>query len=821
LAIIWLSGVPCPGRVGSLPHSLRRQLQPLASVPQMVLPGTDPQVELAADLKQGRQFPLRFAVEHWVHITPETHGVWEQLPEGRLWRFRVGSAGATDLNLGFSTFWLPEGATLHVLAESQAYYQGPYTSEDNKPHGQLWTPVVPGDRAVIELFVPAAAIDLPRVVLTQINSGYRNLFRQGKDLSQPLTAGLCNLGVACPQASGWSNEVRSVARYSIAGTTLCTGTLVANAAGDFRNYFLTANHCGLSPSNAASIVVYWNYQSPVCGEHGGGSLSQNQSGAVFRAARYDVDFALVELEETPDSNFNVFYSGWDRSGIAPANSVGIHHPSGAEKSISFCSETPATVNSCIETGGIDTHWQVVWSAGVTEAGSSGSGLWDAVAHCLVGTLSGGNSSCANPTAPDCYGKLSAAWDGGNSSSERLREWLDPQNTALLYVPGADPKQTSGIRAAASAVVSESCWPTNGAIDPGETVTVNFALTNVGNIPATDLVATLLATNGVITPSSSQDYGILSMGSPSVSRPFSFTATGACGSIITPVLQLRDGSRDLGAVSFQFALGVPTPNIFFSENFDGMVAPELPANGWMTSVTGAAPHWVTSTALSDTAPNAAFAPDPPTASDNQLTSPILALAFSHPQLVFRHKYDLEQGFDGGVLEISLNGGAFADIQSAAGTFVTNGYTAAISSFYQNPLAGRRAWSGHSGGFMTTIVNLPPGLAGQNFQLRWRLGSDSSTGAGGWFLDTITLTQTTYTCSSGFPRPLVEDAGPVGPGQVAFSYSSLGSHTYFVEVATNLESTLWITMQTNVGDGSRMFFTNSIMSNRQQFFRIRAQ
>jgi hypothetical protein len=68
----------------------------------------------------------------------------------------VHSAGATDLNLGFTTFWLPEGATLQVSAEGEAYFQGPYTSRDNKPHGQLWTPVLPGEGRVIELFVPAS-----------------------------------------------------------------------------------------------------------------------------------------------------------------------------------------------------------------------------------------------------------------------------------------------------------------------------------------------------------------------------------------------------------------------------------------------------------------------------------------------------------------------------------------------------------------------------------------------------------------------------------------------------------------------------------------
>jgi hypothetical protein len=47
------------------------------------------------------------------------------------------------------------------------------------------------------------------------------------------------------------------------------------------------------------------------------------------------------------------------------------------------------------------------------------------------------------------------------------------------------------------------------------------------------------------------------------------------------------------------------------------------------------------------------------------------------LVFTQNYDLEQSsatvaFDNGLLEISINGGAFNDIVLAGGSFVTGGY-----------------------------------------------------------------------------------------------------------------------------------------------------
>src|SRR5205823_9332055 len=87
------------------------------------------------------------------------------LPICRLWRLRVSSAGATDLNFGFTTFWLPRGAMLWISSETEPYYEGPYTAEHNQDYRQLWTPVVPGQSAIIELFVPSDVQEQPQLVL--------------------------------------------------------------------------------------------------------------------------------------------------------------------------------------------------------------------------------------------------------------------------------------------------------------------------------------------------------------------------------------------------------------------------------------------------------------------------------------------------------------------------------------------------------------------------------------------------------------------------------------------------------------------------------
>ena len=60
-------------------------------------------------------------------------------------------------------------------------------------------------------------------------------------------------------------------------------------------------------------------------------------------------------------------------------------------------------------------------------------------------------------------------------------------------------------------------------------------------------------------------------------------------------------------------------------------------------------------------------------------------------------------------------------AAGGSFVQNGYNGSMIIGELNPLDGRRVWTGSSGGYLTTVVNLPAGVAGKSLKLRWRMGS----------------------------------------------------------------------------------------------------
>lgn len=422
-----------------------------------------------------------------VDLRPGRDGLTEVLADGStLWRARVAAPGATDLALAFENFELPGGATLHVTSEIFDFYEGPYTADDNRDHGQLWVPAIPGDRAVVELHLPAGVSPSEiSLRLTSVARGFRDLL--GTDLNYGAAKqGGCNNDVICPVGDPWRDEIRSVARYVVSGSGLCTGTLIMDTASSFRNFFLTAAHCGLNAGNAPSVVVYWNYEAPTCGSLSGGPLGDNQSGTVFRASRNDVDMALLELEEDPAPTSAVYYAGWDRSNATPPGSVGIHHPDGDEKAISFNVDSLATVNSCIGTGGVNSHWLVDdWEDGTTELGSSGSGLWDSSTHRLVGFLSGGSASCGNPGGSDCYGKFSVAWDGSGPAT-RLRDWLDAGDTGALGVAGSDPAPVLRV-ADIGALDTCAANPAqeNLVVEPAETIEISPELRATGSFTGID------------------------------------------------------------------------------------------------------------------------------------------------------------------------------------------------------------------------------------------------------------------------------------------------------------------------------------------------
>ncbi|HUK81707.1 MAG TPA: proprotein convertase P-domain-containing protein [Verrucomicrobiae bacterium] len=114
--------------------------------------------------------------------------------------------------------------------------------------------------------------------------------------------------------------------------------------------------------------------------------------------------------------------------------------------------------------------------------------------------------------------------------------------------------------ASSALASESCSPTNGVLDPGETVTLNVALQNLGTANASNVVATLQATGGVTSPSGAQSYGTLLPGAPAITNSFTFTVGSTCGSTLIASLLIQSNSTYLVTKSFGYPVGILGPAV---------------------------------------------------------------------------------------------------------------------------------------------------------------------------------------------------------------------------------------------------------------------
>jgi hypothetical protein len=416
--------------------------------------------EDAARDQQG--LPPRFAIPQRVSITPADRGTWEELGDGRLlWRLRViGREGTTSLNLGFTRYRMSPNGRLLLYATDGSQVSRPFTAADNEAHGELWTPAIPTNDLIVELTVPRQERKSVELRLGSINQGYRGF---GTIPADPyLKSGSCNLDVACLDAGDtWREEMRAVGVISTGGSNFCTGSLLNDTAGDRKMYFITANHCSITSGNAASLVVYWNYQNSFCrtpgsaasGAAGDGALTQFHTGSFFRSASAASDFTLVELDDPAVTAYNHYWAGWDRSTgnftcTAAAPCAAIHHPSTDEKRITYVTTSTATTSyNTPASPGDGTHVWAHWATdppgpftvpGVTEPGSSGSPLYNASGR-FIGQLHGGPSSCGatGDNLSDYYGRFSVSWTGGGTSSTRLSNWLDAGSTGATTVNGLD------------------------------------------------------------------------------------------------------------------------------------------------------------------------------------------------------------------------------------------------------------------------------------------------------------------------------------------------------------------------------------------------
>ncbi len=227
---------------------------------------------------------------------------------------------------------------------------------------------------------------------------------------------------------------------------------------------------------------------------------------------------------------------------------------------------------------------------------------------------------------------------------------------------------------------------------------------------------------------------------------------------------------------------PQTLIRFRENFDNVTTPQIPAE-WTVSSTGTGAGFLTTINNPDSPPNTVFTPSPATTSSATLTSPGIFILSSNARLNFRHRYSLENTWDGGVLEIKIgSSGQFTDILEAGGEFLTGGYTTVLNNS-TNPLANRLAWSGgNQGNYANVSVKLPASAFRQTVRFRWVFGSNNSFGGEGWRIDSVTLEEVPTGLNTN--AITISDNNPATPYPSNISVSGLSG--LVTGVVVNLEN-----------------------------------
>jgi uncharacterized protein (TIGR03437 family) len=376
-------------------------------------------------------------------------------PEGRtILTAALRSPGAHRLRLHFRDFHVGSGE-VWVVGRGAQTAVGPYTGSGIFGNGEFWAAGVEGDTVTVAYVGPRGAT--PDAFPFRVDSISHMWPAAASSVSDP--AASCNLDVTCHR--DYQSAAAGAVMYDFmaddgSGEYTCTGAMINTRSTSLKPYLLTAHHCIGSDAEARTMQAFFLYQTAECngaapslstvptvlGGHylAGGSISEG-------------DFSLVLLNDLPGG---VTLLGWNTAAETGAPVVGIHHPRRSYSRISFGNrggDADAVVGT--EIAPASRYYNVTWTAGLTEAGSSGSPLLNSHGE-IIGTLTGaaapapGQAICAvRPSS--LYGRFSSAYpvlasyleDGAAAAPTRSRVSVavTPQ-PVYQQVPDADGNQWS-------------------------------------------------------------------------------------------------------------------------------------------------------------------------------------------------------------------------------------------------------------------------------------------------------------------------------------------------------------------------------------------
>ncbi|MET1077936.1 MAG: hypothetical protein ABWY06_07935 [Pseudomonas sp.] len=423
-------------------------LSPLSSQKHQALsserhePGTPQRVGLRRDIQPLSSRVLTTAALQW---SPTPDG-------GQVAAISITSPQAISLRAGIYVDALPASAILRVYSQQskvpieasgsevlQAIESNLRAGDTSDEAHYFWSAPVTGDEITLEIELPAGiASQSVAIRIPALSHLYRDPTASGtqkRDEDNIGDSGTCNVNYQCAAAQDNTLEQQSRATAKMVfveqgDSYLCSGTLLNNTNQDKTPYFLSANHCISNQTVASTLVTYWMFRARSCFSTAVDNDSSMLTGGaqlLYTNVAKDTSFFGLNKAAPAGSAF----AGWNTN-VALYNLnqriVGVHHPAGDLQKVSKGSVVEfvkCNGTTCVPSGQSSASAvEVQWNTGVTEGGSSGSGLFNGAE--LIAHLYGGDSSCSFKQGRDQYSLFAPAYD------EALSKWLSPAPIVEFY-----------------------------------------------------------------------------------------------------------------------------------------------------------------------------------------------------------------------------------------------------------------------------------------------------------------------------------------------------------------------------------------------------
>lgn len=419
-------------------------------------------VSRALQVGVGRYLPA----EHGGELPPEALNWSKTVVGGQVAVLQLTSEGAAAVRVALQVYAIPDTAQLRVFAVtpssvaatgeifaiSGAQLNASLATDragrdgDAKEPLLYWLPIVTGNTYGLEIYLPP---DIPVTALRIAIPGLSHLLADPTApqlIEKAVTdSGSCTVDVSCHMSS-WGDVANAVSRMfmsdSDGNTFMCSGSLVAdNDPMTQIPYFITARHCISTQAVASTLQNYWFFRTVSCnGAFTGAGVKVSTGGATMLFSSPTVDITMLRLHDVPPPGATMV--GWDAVKAQRGAAIGsVSHPqgdlqkfaSGTMQGYVNCSmPTPDIIQGC---GGLisnDGNFLVpTFNLGMIQRGSSGSGIFLANSHKLIGIASNvawydddnnHNIDCGEKVIQYNYGRFDIAYHEG------MKTWLAAGNT---------------------------------------------------------------------------------------------------------------------------------------------------------------------------------------------------------------------------------------------------------------------------------------------------------------------------------------------------------------------------------------------------------